>query len=80
MGESAPRALPRACCRAAVFETVTLRLVLWPAAERPPAVSAAITITAAILVSGLVSISFTPMLCSRFLKVKKHDEEGWFAP
>jgi HAE1 family hydrophobic/amphiphilic exporter-1 len=39
----------------------------------------AITITTAILVSGLVSISFTPMLCSRFLKVKKHGEEGWFA-
>ncbi len=39
----------------------------------------AITITAAILVSGLVSISFTPMLCSRFLKVKKHEEEGWLA-
>ena len=39
----------------------------------------AITITAAILVSGLVSISFTPMLCSRFLKVKKHEEEGWFS-
>jgi HAE1 family hydrophobic/amphiphilic exporter-1 len=28
----------------------------------------AVTITAAILVSGLVSISLTPMLCSRFLK------------
>ena len=39
----------------------------------------AITITTAILVSGLVSISFTPMLCSRFLKVKKHEEEGFFA-
>ena len=30
----------------------------------------AVTITAAIVVSGLVSISFTPMLCSRFLRVK----------
>src|SRR5712672_1860542 len=39
----------------------------------------AITITAAILVSGLVSISFTPMLCSRFLKAKKHGELGLFA-
>ena len=39
----------------------------------------AITITTAILVSGLVSISFTPMLCSRFLKVKKREEEGFFA-
>jgi HAE1 family hydrophobic/amphiphilic exporter-1 len=28
----------------------------------------AVTITAAILVSGVVSISLTPMLCSRFLK------------
>jgi HAE1 family hydrophobic/amphiphilic exporter-1 len=27
----------------------------------------AVTITAAILVSGFVSISLTPMLCSRFL-------------
>ncbi len=31
----------------------------------------AVTITVAILVSGLVSISFTPMLCSRFLRA--HD-------
>jgi HAE1 family hydrophobic/amphiphilic exporter-1 len=30
----------------------------------------AVTITTAILISGLVSISFTPMLCSRFLRVK----------
>jgi hydrophobic/amphiphilic exporter-1 (mainly G- bacteria), HAE1 family len=39
----------------------------------------AVTITTAILVSGLVSISFTPMLCSRFLKIKKHGEEGWIS-
>ena len=30
----------------------------------------AVTITTAILVSGLVSITLTPMLCSRFLKVR----------
>ncbi len=36
----------------------------------------AVTITVAILVSGVVSISFTPMLCSRFLKVKSAGEEG----
>ena len=36
----------------------------------------AVTITVAILVSGVVSISFTPMLCSRFLQVKREGEEG----
>ena len=35
----------------------------------------AVTITAAILVSGLVSVMLTPMLCSRFLKTAAlHDE------
>ena len=35
----------------------------------------AVTITAAILVSGLVSVTLTPMLCSRFLKTAAlHDE------
>jgi hydrophobic/amphiphilic exporter-1 (mainly G- bacteria), HAE1 family len=32
----------------------------------------AVTITASILVSGLVSLTLTPMLCSRFLKPSKH--------
>src|SRR5262245_27134292 len=32
----------------------------------------AITITAAILISGIVSLTLTPMLCSRFLKSKDH--------
>src|SRR5689334_10479221 len=40
----------------------------------------AITISVAILVSGFVSLSLTPMLCSRLLKAFKHrshlDEEG----
>src|SRR5438477_2877784 len=29
----------------------------------------AVTITSAVLISGLVSITLTPMLCSRFLRV-----------
>ncbi len=36
----------------------------------------AITITAAILVSGLVSLTLTPMLCSRFLKPHKPTKAG----
>src|SRR2546429_5235611 len=35
----------------------------------------AVTITAAILVSGVVSITLTPMLCSRFLRVV-HTKRG----
>ncbi|HXP84389.1 MAG TPA: efflux RND transporter permease subunit [Bryobacteraceae bacterium] len=38
----------------------------------------AVTITTAILVSGLVSITLTPMLCSRFLRVRAHGAKGWF--
>jgi hydrophobic/amphiphilic exporter-1 (mainly G- bacteria), HAE1 family len=45
----------------------------------------AVTITVAVLISGLVSITFTPMLCSRFLRAhdpnKKHNAvyraTGW---
>src|SRR5579864_4948831 len=33
----------------------------------------AVTITAAILVSGVVSVTLTPMLCSRFLREIRHD-------
>ena len=36
----------------------------------------AVTICAAILISGLVSITLTPMLCSRFLKPAKHAKPG----
>ena len=36
----------------------------------------AVTITAAVLVSGVVSITFTPMLCSRFLRVV-HTKKGF---
>jgi HAE1 family hydrophobic/amphiphilic exporter-1 len=39
----------------------------------------AVTITTAILVSGLVSVSFTPMLCSRFMKIRDASQQGWFA-
>ncbi len=38
----------------------------------------AVTIVSAILVSGLVSISLTPMLCSRFLKPPHGQKHGWF--
>src|SRR4051812_23813350 len=37
----------------------------------------AVTISAAILVSGFVSISLTPMLCSRFLKPPHLVKHGW---
>jgi HAE1 family hydrophobic/amphiphilic exporter-1 len=36
----------------------------------------AVTITAAILISGIVSVTLTPMLCSRFLRVV-HDKKGF---
>jgi HAE1 family hydrophobic/amphiphilic exporter-1 len=36
----------------------------------------AITITAAIAISGLVSVSLTPMLCSRFLRVPREGEKS----
>jgi hydrophobic/amphiphilic exporter-1 (mainly G- bacteria), HAE1 family len=36
----------------------------------------AVTITAAVLISGLVSITLTPMLCSRFLRVV-HEKAGF---
>ena len=37
-----------------------------------------VTIGVAILVSGFVSISLTPMLCSRFLKPPHSQRHGWF--
>jgi HAE1 family hydrophobic/amphiphilic exporter-1 len=37
----------------------------------------AVTIAAAILVSGFVSLSLTPMLCSRFLKPQHNARHGW---
>jgi HAE1 family hydrophobic/amphiphilic exporter-1 len=38
----------------------------------------AVTITAAILVSGVVSVSLTPMLCSRYLRPPHDQKHGWF--
>jgi HAE1 family hydrophobic/amphiphilic exporter-1 len=38
----------------------------------------AVVISVAILVSGFVSISLTPMLCSRFLKPPHTMKHGWF--
>ena len=36
----------------------------------------AVTISVAILVSGLVSLTLTPMLCSRFLRAAKETHHG----
>ncbi len=38
----------------------------------------AVTIGVSILVSGFVSLTLTPMLCSRFLKVTAHQQHGYF--
>ena len=38
----------------------------------------AVTICVAILISGVVSVTLTPMLCSRFLKAPEHGKESWF--
>jgi hydrophobic/amphiphilic exporter-1 (mainly G- bacteria), HAE1 family len=38
----------------------------------------AVTITAAILISGFVSLTLTPMLCSRFLRHREAHQHGWF--
>jgi hydrophobic/amphiphilic exporter-1 (mainly G- bacteria), HAE1 family len=38
----------------------------------------AVTICVAILISGVVSVTLTPMLCSRFLKSMHHGTRGWF--
>ncbi|HXZ18471.1 MAG TPA: efflux RND transporter permease subunit, partial [Candidatus Acidoferrales bacterium] len=37
----------------------------------------AVTIGAAILVSGFVSLTLTPMLCSRFLRPQREQHHGW---
>ena len=37
-----------------------------------------VTICVAILISGLVSVTLTPMLCSRFLRSVDAGERGWF--
>jgi hydrophobic/amphiphilic exporter-1 (mainly G- bacteria), HAE1 family len=39
----------------------------------------AVTITIAILVSGFVSLTLTPMLCSHMLRERTHQPEGWLA-
>jgi len=38
----------------------------------------AVTLSVAILVSGVVSLTLTPMLCSRFLKPESEGKKGWF--
>ncbi|MCC6362598.1 MAG: efflux RND transporter permease subunit [Bryobacterales bacterium] len=38
----------------------------------------AVTICAAILISGVVSVTLTPMLCSRFLKSSHEEKHSWF--
>ncbi len=37
-----------------------------------------VTICVAILISGIVSVTLTPMLCSRFLRAPEHHSRGWF--
>jgi hydrophobic/amphiphilic exporter-1 (mainly G- bacteria), HAE1 family len=37
----------------------------------------AVTICVAILVSGFISLSLTPMLCSRYLRPESHKNHGW---
>lgn len=37
----------------------------------------AVTITVAILISGIVSLTLTPMLCSRFLRSSSKERHGW---
>src|ERR1019366_5802180 len=39
----------------------------------------AVTITTAILISGMVSITLTPMLCSRFLRVNRDKRANFVA-
>src|SRR5215470_475500 len=39
----------------------------------------AVTITTAILISGIVSVTLTPMLCSRFLRVREAHKEPWWS-
>ncbi|MEZ5356872.1 MAG: efflux RND transporter permease subunit [Bryobacteraceae bacterium] len=38
----------------------------------------AVTICVAVLISGLVSVTLTPMLCSRFLRASHEGAHGWF--
>jgi hydrophobic/amphiphilic exporter-1 (mainly G- bacteria), HAE1 family len=38
----------------------------------------AVTICVAILISGVVSVTLTPMLCSRFLRSARQQKHGWF--
>ena len=37
-----------------------------------------VTICVAILISGVVSVTLTPMLCSRFLRSPEHQKHSWF--
>src|SRR5579871_6585182 len=37
----------------------------------------AVTICVAILISGVVSVTLTPMLCSRFLRAPEHHKRSW---
>ncbi len=38
----------------------------------------AVTICVAILISGVVSVTLTPMLCSRFLRTTSEEKHSWF--
>src|SRR5438132_8322551 len=63
--------------------TVSLVAVLIPLLFMPDIIGRlfrefAITLSVTILVSAVVSLTLTPMMCSRILKHKNESEQGWF--
>ena len=48
-----------------------------PASSAACSTNSAVVIISAVLVSGLVSLTLTPMLCSRYLRPEHEKEHGW---